>query len=131
MKFLQFNINSINTSLDEFWRYQKENNYDGIFLQETNYTDWHTLVGAGVGRLIPISTKNVFRDDYINNDLEIIWNEINIQNKDIIIGIIYITPGNKNQLKILDKQLERHRGKNIILLGDFNSRSNTSSKSIQ
>ena len=108
MKFLQFNINSINTSLDEFWRYQKENNYDGIFLQETNYTDWHTLVGAGVGRLIPISTKNVFRDDYINNDLEIIWNEINIQNKDIIIGIIYITPGNKNQLKILDKQLERH-----------------------
>ena len=111
--------------------YQKENNYDGIFLQETNYTDWHTLVGAGVGRLIPISTKNVFRDDYINNDLEIIWNEINIQNKDTIIGIIYITPGNKNQLKILDKQLERHRGKNIILLGDFNSRSNTSSKNIQ
>ena len=131
MKFLQFNINSINTSLDEFWRYQKENNYDGIFLQETNYPDWHTLVGAGVGRLIPISTKNVFRDDYINNDLEIIWNEINIQNKDIIIGIIYITPGNKNQLKILDKQLERHRGKNIILLGDFNSKSNTSSKNIQ
>ena len=35
MKFLQF----ITTSLDELWRYQKENNYDGIFLQETNYTD--------------------------------------------------------------------------------------------
>ena len=39
MKFLQFNINSINTSLDELWRYQKENNYGGIYLQETNYTD--------------------------------------------------------------------------------------------
>ena len=35
MKFLQF----LNTSLDELWKYQKENNYDGIFLQETNYTD--------------------------------------------------------------------------------------------
>ena len=39
MKFLQFNINSINTSLDGLWIYQKENNYDGIFLQETNYMD--------------------------------------------------------------------------------------------
>ena len=92
MKFLQFNITSRNmpTSLDELWRYQKENNYDGIFLQETNYTDkkllrnfklWkskmHTIyknknAGFGVGTLIPISTKNIFRDDYFNSDLEII-----------------------------------------------------------
>ena len=103
MKFLQFNINSINTSLDELWRYQKENNYGGIFLQKTNYTDekplsnfkhWkskmHTIYkskngGFGDGTLIAILTKNVFQDGYINSDLEIIWNEMNIQNKDVLI----------------------------------------------
>ena len=69
--------------------------------------------GFGAGTLIPISTKNVFKDDYINNDSEIIWNEMNIQNKDVLIGNIYVTAGNKNQLKILDKKLERNRGKNI------------------
>ena len=38
MKFLQLNINSLNTSIEEIWDHQKENNYEGIFLQETNYT---------------------------------------------------------------------------------------------
>ena len=39
MKFLQLNINPLNTSTEELWD-QKENNYEGIFLQETlgNYT---------------------------------------------------------------------------------------------
>ena len=53
--------------------------------------------------LMPTSTKNIFRDDYINNDLEIIWTEMNIENKDVLIGDIHFTPGNKSQLKILDK----------------------------
>ena len=43
MKFLQLNINSLNTSIEELWDYQKENNYKGIFLQETNYTAEKTL----------------------------------------------------------------------------------------
>ena len=43
----------------------------------------------------------------------------------------YVTPRNGNRLKILDKGLERHRGKNLISLGDFNSRSNTQDKNIQ
>ena len=43
----------------------------------------------------------------------------------------YVTPGNENQLKILCRKLERHRGKNIILLGDSSSRSNTWDKIIQ
>ena len=56
----------------------------------------------GVGTLIPISTKNVFREDY-TNDLDKIWNEMNIQNIDVLIGNIYVKPGNKNRLKILVK----------------------------
>ena len=55
---------------------------------------------------------------------------MNIHNKDVLIGNIYIAPGNENQLKILGKRLERHRGKNI-LLGDLNCRSNTWDKNIQ
>ena len=38
MKLLQFNITSLNASLEELWGYQKENNYDAIFLEEANYT---------------------------------------------------------------------------------------------
>ena len=34
MNFLQLSINSIITFLDELWKYRKEINYDGIFLQE-------------------------------------------------------------------------------------------------
>ena len=132
MKFLQLNINSINTSLNELWHYQKENNYDGIFLQETNYTEnkplgdfkhWkskmHTIyknknAGFGVGTLIPMNTKNVFRDDLTNDDLELIWNQMYIGNKEVLIGNIYVTPGNENQLNILDRELEKHRDKNTI-----------------
>ena len=150
MKLLQLNINSRNTSVDELWNYERLNNYDAIFLQETNYTahkplgnfkhwknKFHTTytnknAGVRVGTLIPISTKNVFRDDYTSKNLEMIWNQISIQNKDVLIGNIYITSGNENQLQILDKELEKHQGKNIIiLLGDFNSRSNTWDKNIQ
>ena len=36
--FLQLNINSLNTSIEKLWDRKKENNYEGIFFQETNYT---------------------------------------------------------------------------------------------
>ena len=38
MKLLQYNITSLNISLEKLWGYQKEKNYDAIFLQEPNYT---------------------------------------------------------------------------------------------
>ena len=43
MKLLQFNTISLNTSLEELWGYQEENNYDAILLQETNYTAGNLL----------------------------------------------------------------------------------------
>ena len=90
MKLLQFNITSLSTSLEELWAYQKENNYDVIFLQETNYTErkylayfkhWKTkmctnfqnkTIGFGVGTLVSSAQKNVFRDDFSRKGLEII-----------------------------------------------------------
>ena len=89
MKFLQLNINSLNTSTEELWDYQKENNYEGIFLQETNYTaektlgkfkHWktkmHTIYrnknsGFGVATLIPTSVKNVFRGELTNYNFRV------------------------------------------------------------
>ena len=86
MKLLQFT--SLNTSLEELWGYQKENNYDAIFLQKTNYTagkplayfkSWKTkmftnfqnkAVGFGMGTLVSIAQKkNVFREDLSHKEL--------------------------------------------------------------
>ena len=39
MKFLQLKIFSFNTSLNQLWLHQLENNYSAIFLQETNYKE--------------------------------------------------------------------------------------------
>ena len=79
MKLLQFNITSLNTSLEELWGYQKENNYDAIFLQETNYTAgkpsyfkyWKTkmftnfqnkAIGFDVGTLVSSAQKKMFSE---------------------------------------------------------------------
>ena len=43
MKLLQYNITSLNTSVEELWLYQQENNYDAIFLQETDYIEGKPL----------------------------------------------------------------------------------------
>ena len=79
MKLLQFNITSLNTSLEELWGYEKENDYDAIFLQETNYTAkkplaylkyWKTKIftdflnkamGLGMGTLVS-SAKKMFSE---------------------------------------------------------------------
>ena len=135
MKFLQLNINSLNTSVGELWDHQKENNYEGIFLQETNYiaekilgkfklwkTKIHTIYrnkngSFGVGTLIPTSVKNVFRGDLKNDNLELesVWSEMKIEGKVFLIGNIYIAPGNENQLHRIDNKLEQHKDKSILL----------------
>ena len=147
MKFLQFNITSINTATEELWHYQNSHSYDAIFLQETNYTEGKTLgnfkhwktktytknknktMGFGVGTFVSNCIKNVFRDD-INTDLELIWNEMQIKGKTVLIGNIYISPHNVDQLHKLDIELEKRKGENIILLGDFNSRNKTWDKNV-
>ena len=140
MKLLQLNITSLNTSVEELWAYQKENNFDAIFLQETNFTEgkmlgcfknWKTnmltnlqnkTLGFGVGSLISTQQKSVFRNDLSRKDIELLWNEMQIQGKKVLIGNIYIPPGKINDLYILDMELEKHKGENILLVGDFNSK---------
>ena len=139
MKLLQFNITSLNTSLVKLWGYQKENNYDAILLQETNHTAgnsfayfkyWKTkmftnfqnkAMGSGVGTLVSSTQKNVFREDLIHKDLENMERIANTREKTLAENI-YIPPWNENHLHILDMELKNHKGENILLIGDFNSR---------
>ena len=54
-----------------------------------------------------------------------------IEGKVVLIGNIYIAPGNENQLHRLDNELKQHKDKSILLVGDFNSCSNTWDKNIR
>ena len=118
-------------------------NYDAIFLQESTYIAgkplaylkyWKTkmftnfqnkTMGFGVGTLVSSAQKNIFRDDLSHKDPEIIWNEMHIKGNKTLVGNIYIPLGNENHLHILDMELEKQKGENILLIGDFNSRNKT------
>ena len=54
-----------------------------------------------------------------------------IEGKVVLIGNIYIAPGNENQLLCLDNELKQHKDKSMLVVGDFNSRSNTWDKNIR
>ena len=64
--------------------------------------------GFGVATFIPTSVENVFRDDLTNDNLESVWSKVKIEGKVVLIGNIYIAPGNENQLHRLDNELEQH-----------------------
>ena len=80
------------------------------------------IQGFGVGTLVSQQQKNVFRDDLSGPDSERAWNEMQIQGTETLVGNIYIPPGNENHLHKLDMELEKHKGKAILLVGDFNCR---------
>ena len=80
------------------------------------------IMGFGVSTLIPNDIKNVFREDLSNDSLERLWNEIEIQGQKVLIGNLYIPPNMESHLHLLNKELKKHKGKKLILLGDCNSR---------
>ena len=49
-------------------------------------------LGYGVGIFVPNATKNVFRQDLINQDLEMVCTVLEINAKGVLIGNIYIPP---------------------------------------
>ena len=112
-----------------------ENRYDGIFLQETNHNNSTTLenfksckvnmhaifqnktLGYGVETFLPNTTKNVFRQDLINQDLEMVWTDLETNAKRVLIGNIYIPPNKIEQIHVLDRFLEDQRDKAVIIFG--------------
>ena len=79
-------------------------------------------MGFGVRTSVSSAVKNVFTDNLSRKNFEILWNEMQMQGKKILVGNIYIPPGNENHLHIQDMELEKQKGENIPLIGDFSSR---------
>ena len=95
-----------------------------MFLQETNFTQNNILgpfkhwknkmlthykektMGFGVGTLFPNDIKNVFREDFSNDSLELLWNEIEIQGQQVLIGNVYVSPNMESHLHLLNKELK-------------------------
>ena len=68
-------------------------------------------MGFGVGTLIPNDIKNVFREDFSYDSLELLWNEIEIQGQLVLVENVYIPPNMESHLHLLNKELEKHRKK--------------------
>ena len=49
----------------------------------------------------------------------VVWSEMKTEGKVVLIGNIYIAPGNENQLHHLDNELEQHKEKSILLVKGF------------
>ena len=137
MKILQLNVTSLWTSHNQLKFYQEENNYDIIALQETNAKDkleifknWkrkfyltftEKKLGFGVATLIKNDIKCFFVNN-IQSNLEGIWNLVEINGKQTLMGNVYIPPSDSEMLHKLDLELEKHNDIPLLLLGDFNGR---------
>ena len=119
--------------------YQKENNYDAIFLQETIYTAGspYLILSTGKPNVYKLSkqsyglwcgnfsfkcSKKCFqRGSLAQVARDHMERNANTREK-TLVGSFYIPPGNENHLHILDMELEKHKDGNIFLIRDFNSR---------
>ena len=78
-------------------------------------------MGFGVGTLVSRAQKNVFREDLLHKDLKNMERNANAREKTLVENI-YIPPWNQNHLHILDMEMKKYKGENILLIGYFNSR---------
>ena len=137
MKIFQFNVTSLQTSHNQLKFYQEQNDYDIIALQDTNvkdkleiFKDWKRKFHStftekklrfGVANLIKNAIKSVFANN-IQSNLEAIWNLVEINGKQTLMGNVYIPPSDSEMLHKLDLELEKHNDIPLLLLGDFNGR---------
>ena len=122
MKILQLNVTSLWTSHNQLKFYQEQNNYDIIALQEINAKDkleifknWkrkfyltftEKKLGFGVATLIKNDIKSFFVNN-IQSNLEGIWNLVEINGKQTLMGNMYIPPSDSEILHKLDFELEK------------------------
>ena len=59
----------------------------------------------------------MFRQDLINQDLEMVWTDLETNAKRVLIGNIYIPPNKIEQIHVLDRFLEDQRDKAVIIFG--------------
>ena len=105
IKVFQLNVTSFQTSHNQLKFYREQNDYDVITLQETNvknkleiFKNWkrkfHSTftekkLGFGVATLMKNYIKSVFVNN-IQSNLEAIWNLVEINGKETLMGNVYI-----------------------------------------
>ena len=78
-------------------------------------------LGFGVAFLIKNDTKSVFVNNMQSN-LEAIWNLVETNGKQTLMGNVYILPYDSEMLYKVGLELEKHNDIPLLLLDDFNGR---------
>ena len=79
------------------------------------------ILGLDVRTFLPNSNNNIFRQDLINQYLEMVWTELEINAKRVLIVNIYTPPNKIPQINAPDRFLEDQRDQSITILEKFNA----------
>jgi len=141
MRFLQCNIQSLNTSLQLLRQCVQRLDVDIIALQETwhpadgyihikNFTQQFLKLrsgkeGGGVALFTHRRVKAVRLKEYETDDIEAVWADVKCGKVRTVVGSVYIPPGDISALDKLDKIVGRILSTHdkLVLCMDANSRS--------
>lgn len=120
-KILQVNIRSLNTSKRYLEQYVDNNNINLVTLSKTwndksyiSFKNWNcnnlfsnraTDNYGGVAILPNNGSKIVRRKDLEDDELELVWAEVEIDKTKIMLASVYIPPGKTNQLRKFEENL--------------------------
>jgi len=138
MKILQNNIQSLNTSLQLLHKAIQSLQIDVVLLQEIwhptklniyNYSQPITKIrqqgeGGGVAIFTSKNVKCVHLKQYDKDGLEAVWAEVMQGKVRMVIGSVYIAPGDLNAITLLDEVIGKIKNTyDSLLIGmDANSR---------
>lgn len=102
-------------------------------LDINHYNFYHrdrSTLGGGVGAYVTTNLVSERRPELEHNDLEIIWIELKLKPRSIIVGVCYRPPGQSRQqadnfIQNLETSIQSIMSKNyesVVLVGDFNDR---------
>ena len=137
MKILQINITSLDTFHNQLNFYLKQNHHEIIALQKTSvkhklerFRNWkkkfpssftEKKLGFGVATQIKNDIKSAFVNN-IQSNPEAIWNLVQVNAKQTLMGNVYIPPNDSDMLYKLKLELEKHNDIPLLPLGDLNAR---------
>ena len=104
-------INSTQDKLEIFKNWKRE--FCSTFTEKK--------LGFGVATLIKNDIKSVFVNN-IQSNLEAVWNLVETNGKQTLMGNVYVPPSDSEMLHKLDLELEKHNDVPLLLLGHFNAR---------
>ncbi len=138
MRIVQVNCSGLSKfTKSRLYTYVDEQRIDVLCLQETwlkdsklNFKKWVPNIRnaqdgyGGVAILTHPAIKAVRMDNLLHRDLEAVWSKIQIGKQIVIIGSVYIRPGDIAKIQILQNTLKKiDRNTPVILTGDFNGKS--------